>query len=61
MFSWGRGDYGQLGRSRTPAEDFVPRKIENLQNVKQLCCGAEHNMAITGNIILKQFIKGVTC
>ena len=52
MFSWGRGDYGQLGMSRTSAEDFVPRKIENLKNVRQLCCGSEHNMAITGNVIL---------
>lgn len=35
IFSWGRGDYGQLGRSCD-------------QCVNSLKCGSEHNLAITG-------------
>lgn len=48
IFSWGRGDYGQLGRSCDQSHDNNPQPIEDLQCVNSLKCGSEHNLAITG-------------
>lgn len=47
IFSWGRGDYGQLGRSCDQSHDSNPQPIEDLQCVNSLRCGSEHNLAIT--------------
>ncbi|CAH1786323.1 unnamed protein product, partial [Owenia fusiformis] len=47
VYSWGRGDYGQLGRPCNAKCDPRPQKIVGLQNLVTLCCGSEHNMAIT--------------
>lgn len=47
-FSWGRGDYGQLGRSCDQSHDSNPQPIEDLLCVNSLRCGSEHNLAITG-------------
>ncbi|XP_064635121.1 secretion-regulating guanine nucleotide exchange factor-like isoform X2 [Lineus longissimus] len=44
VYSWGRADYGQLGRLVTDPCDPKPRPIPGLK-VTQLCCGSEHNLA----------------
>src|SRR5215813_1360112 len=50
VFSWGRGNYGQLGHGNI--SDFsVPTKISTLSNVVSIACGCYHSMAITGNFI----------
>ncbi|XP_022256417.1 secretion-regulating guanine nucleotide exchange factor-like isoform X1 [Limulus polyphemus] len=53
LLSWGRGDYGQLGRS-CPEKGFCwePQEVEELPSVIQVCGGSEHNMALTsGNML----------
>ncbi|KAJ8023282.1 Secretion-regulating guanine nucleotide exchange factor [Holothuria leucospilota] len=56
IYSWGRNDYGQLGRSSVCHNpDGSPRgdicwqivKIVQLNNIKQIACGSEHNLAVT--------------
>ncbi|XP_014777734.1 secretion-regulating guanine nucleotide exchange factor isoform X2 [Octopus bimaculoides] len=50
VISWGRCDYGQLGRPTDLTYkncDPKPYIVEDLGlKVKQLCCGAEHNLAL---------------
>ncbi|XP_013415628.1 secretion-regulating guanine nucleotide exchange factor isoform X1 [Lingula anatina] len=51
VFSWGRADYGQLGRPVQSGQlcDFTPTPIESIPQVSQLCCGSEHSLAITAD------------
>lgn len=60
LYSWGRGDYGQIGNgskvkvNSTPKQihirDFAggekERKVGNRHDVEQIACGAEHSMAL---------------
>ncbi|MGH0165471.1 UNVERIFIED_CONTAM: hypothetical protein FKN15_063764 [Acipenser sinensis] len=64
VFTWGRADYGQLGRKaaangRTEARDltdgsstqsatFVPLTVLDLAGASQVSCGSEHNLAVVG-------------
>ncbi|XP_075883380.1 secretion-regulating guanine nucleotide exchange factor isoform X2 [Nelusetta ayraudi] len=58
VLTWGRGDYGQLGRpassSLEPADgghqgnQAVPTELKDLQGATQIACGSEHNLAIVG-------------
>jgi len=48
LYSWGRGDLGQLGRTCPSNCDHNPKKIE-LSQVKSQACGSEHNLALTVN------------
>lgn len=59
MYSWGRNDYGQLGRSCDGSHDHIPGLVAGLKNVTSLSCGSEHNLAVTGNYILKYWLKSV--
>lgn len=47
LYSWGRGDYGQLGRSCDRSCDHVPTQIPNIPRVLDVSCGSEHNLAVT--------------
>ncbi|XP_064599874.1 secretion-regulating guanine nucleotide exchange factor-like [Liolophura sinensis] len=47
VMSWGRGDYGQLGRPCTEAFSHTPGRIPDLIRVSQIACGSEHNLAVT--------------
>ncbi|XP_033753080.1 LOW QUALITY PROTEIN: secretion-regulating guanine nucleotide exchange factor-like, partial [Pecten maximus] len=49
LYSWGRGDYGQLGRSCDGSCDHIPTLIPNLPSVQNISCGSEHNLAISGD------------
>lgn len=48
IFSWGRNIYGQLG-SKNKSNYWQAKCVENLQTIKQLKIGSEHNIAIDGN------------
>ncbi|KAL5006417.1 hypothetical protein ScPMuIL_015223 [Solemya velum] len=48
VYSWGRGDYGQLGRSYDRALCHRPESVPGLAAL-DVCCGSEHNLAITEN------------
>ncbi|XP_016519904.1 secretion-regulating guanine nucleotide exchange factor isoform X3 [Poecilia formosa] len=58
VFTWGRGDYGQLGRSASVSEnaetsmgirkDCIPVEVTSLHGATQIVCGSEHNLAIGG-------------
>ena len=58
VFTWGRCDYGQLGRSshvtsHDPTTNHVtcsytPTEVPELRGVQKIACGSEHNIAITG-------------
>ncbi|NWS93203.1 SRGEF factor, partial [Toxostoma redivivum] len=58
VFSWGRVDYGQLGRhvvvpSTAPAQSLellcdTPASVPCLNGASQIACGSEHNLAIVG-------------
>ena len=47
LYSWGRGDFGQLGRPCSNKFDPVPGKIA-VKPVTTHTSGSEHNLAITG-------------
>ncbi|XP_046569429.1 secretion-regulating guanine nucleotide exchange factor-like [Haliotis rubra] len=46
VYTWGRADYGQLGRSCDLSHDWTPQPVISLQNSKSVTCGSEHNLAI---------------
>ncbi|XP_071957230.1 secretion-regulating guanine nucleotide exchange factor-like [Antedon mediterranea] len=62
LFSWGRADYGQLGRvehellltSAVYSEGccYIPKPVELAERITQISCGSEHNLALTENNIL---------
>ncbi|KAL3843185.1 hypothetical protein ACJMK2_021135 [Sinanodonta woodiana] len=49
IYSWGRADYGQLGRSHDQSCDWVPCKLDLDPPVHPhaICCGSEHNLVIS--------------
>ncbi|KXJ09918.1 secretion-regulating guanine nucleotide exchange factor isoform X2 [Exaiptasia diaphana] len=52
VYSWGRSDYGQLGLGDEivlQRYSSFPSKIPNLNNIKHMMCGAEHNIALLEN------------
>ncbi|KAG5327135.1 SRGEF factor, partial [Pseudoatta argentina] len=54
IFSWGRNDYGQLGRSLSKSQNGISPEerlqcIENIPKIIQLSVGSEHNVALTDN------------
>ncbi|XP_061825646.1 secretion-regulating guanine nucleotide exchange factor isoform X2 [Nerophis lumbriciformis] len=64
VFTWGRGNYGQLGRPLTRAlnsehqsadggsQAYVPAEVKSLCEATQIACGSEHNLAIVGGRLL---------
>lgn len=65
VLTWGRGNYGQLGRptstSRNPErssaeggsqEVYLPAEVKALCGATQIACGSEHNLAILGGCLL---------
>ncbi|XP_068255271.1 secretion-regulating guanine nucleotide exchange factor isoform X4 [Nyctibius grandis] len=64
VFTWGRADYGQLGRHAvvsdgqeacTASEQHlelscnIPTSVPCLDGASQIACGSEHNLAVVGN------------
>ena len=50
LYSWGRNDYGQLGRtcsSQGAIFDHIPKEVP-VEVTKQVVCGSEHNIALLG-------------
>jgi len=45
VFSWGRGDLGQLGHPKTESR-LSPTKIESLSNITGIAAGSDNAMAI---------------
>nr|XP_057931146.1 secretion-regulating guanine nucleotide exchange factor isoform X2 [Doryrhamphus excisus] len=64
VFTWGRGDYGQLGRPLTSplnrehqsadgeSQILLPAEVKILCGATQIACGSEHNLAIVGGHLL---------
>lgn len=65
VFTWGRGDYGQLGRRPSTSSDSkqqsadgggvklgTPAEVKELCGATQISCGSEHNLAIVGGRLL---------
>lgn len=55
IFSFGRGDHGQLGHMRRQFigyRQYVPKKIEALRGlfIIAITCGVDHSMAISGTV-----------
>lgn len=53
VFSWGRNDYGQLGRPLSNPQNEVSIEerlqcIEEIPKITQLSVGSEHNVALAG-------------
>ncbi|XP_039664681.1 secretion-regulating guanine nucleotide exchange factor isoform X3 [Perca fluviatilis] len=61
VFTWGRGDYGQLGRQASTSQNpelqptapsagnqeaCLPAEVNVLRGATQIACGSEHNQAI---------------
>ncbi len=61
IFSFGRGDKGQLGHRKTNLVGYralIPRKVEGalaFQKVVKIACGHDHSMAISGRHMLHTF------
>lgn len=56
VFSWGRNDYGQLGRSSLKPQNGISMEerlqcIEHIPKIAQLSVGSEHNIALTGKLL----------
>ncbi|CAC5424260.1 SERGEF [Mytilus coruscus] len=47
IYSWGRGNYGQLGREVDLQLDPSPQVIGCHDNISCVRCGSEHNLALT--------------
>ncbi|XP_024887797.1 secretion-regulating guanine nucleotide exchange factor isoform X2 [Temnothorax curvispinosus] len=52
VFSWGRNDYGQLGRSSSKPQNGISTEerlqcVEHVPKIVQLSVGSEHNVALT--------------
>nr|XP_046250420.1 secretion-regulating guanine nucleotide exchange factor [Scatophagus argus] len=65
VFTWGRGDYGQLGRQISTGqssewqsgeggyqEACIPGEVKALHGAAQIACGSEHNLAIVGGRLI---------
>lgn len=52
VYSWGRADYGQLGRPCDQPYDPTPKLIQCLQHVQAVVCGSEHTLAISGKVLI---------
>ncbi|NXA37689.1 SRGEF factor, partial [Eudromia elegans] len=67
VFTWGRADYGQLGRravapdgqeacgaAEQPLEPLcnIPTLVPCLDGASQIACGSEHNLAVVGGCCL---------
>ncbi|XP_039609252.1 secretion-regulating guanine nucleotide exchange factor isoform X2 [Polypterus senegalus] len=63
VYTWGRADYGQLGRKIKSTQDsmcksnviqsrFTPEKVPELTGASQITCGSEHSLAAVGDSIL---------
>ncbi|XP_049578067.1 secretion-regulating guanine nucleotide exchange factor isoform X1 [Syngnathus scovelli] len=64
VFTWGRGNYGQLGRpppkgpnpehqsANSGGQTFLPAEVNVLYGATQIACGSEHNLAIVGERLL---------
>ena len=50
VYTWGRADYGQLGRSCDRLCDHEPKPVPGVQGVCRIACGSEHNLALTGTV-----------
>ena len=53
LLSWGRNDYGQLGRSSSVQNsmfDYLPKTVPT-PVTKQVVCGSEHNLVLLGKFI----------
>ncbi|EDV28782.1 uncharacterized protein TRIADDRAFT_52018 [Trichoplax adhaerens] len=53
VYSWGRCDYGQLGYTELSDGDSKryqqePACVPNLHDLRQIACGSEHNIVISG-------------
>ena len=54
LLSWGRNDYGQLGRSSSVQNrmfDYLPKTVP-MPVTKQVVCGSEHNLVLLGKLFL---------
>lgn len=49
IFSWGRNNYGQLGRFSNPRVSIGLQRIDSTRKIIQLEVGSEHNVALAGN------------
>ncbi|XP_077451813.1 secretion-regulating guanine nucleotide exchange factor isoform X2 [Stigmatopora argus] len=64
VFTWGRGNYGQLGRplaagpnseprsADNSSKAFLPAEVKGLCGATQIACGSEHNLATVGERLL---------
>ncbi|KAK3759514.1 hypothetical protein RRG08_045800 [Elysia crispata] len=47
LYSWGRADLGQLGRSTDLVPQHMPGHIAIEEKITSHCCSSEHNLALT--------------
>ncbi|XP_053559394.1 probable E3 ubiquitin-protein ligase HERC6 isoform X2 [Bombina bombina] len=49
VFTWGTGTEGQLGTGEFPKQNFLPKRITGLSNIKiiQISCGHFHSIALS--------------
>lgn len=61
MYSWGRGEDGQLGLGDTN-DQYRPVPVDVLKDrgVVQICCGSGHTVVLSGTAPLLAAV-GVTC
>jgi len=55
VYSWGRNHYGQLGHGIDDEMVEEPRKIENIERVVDIACGALHTVLVTRDGVVYAF------
>ena len=48
VYTWGRGDYGQLGRPLPTRMEYRPTVLEISGVPRQVVLGSEHNLLLDG-------------
>ncbi|XP_059156447.1 secretion-regulating guanine nucleotide exchange factor-like [Physella acuta] len=49
LYSWGRGDLGQLGRACDQMYEHILAKIDGIPSIRFHTCGSEHTLAVAAN------------
>lgn len=47
IYTWGRNDYGQLGRDKDMPFDAMPQSLSGIKDPVDITCGSEHTLLLT--------------
>ena len=51
VYTWGRGEYSQLGREPYTSSCHQPKPVPALQKPQQIATGSEHTLLLAGIVL----------